>query len=185
MYYYGARYYAAWTCRFVSVDPLADEYLEWSPYVYCADNPIKYIDPDGRTILGYKTKFKMKPYNTIYGEGIWMHRKKEYALFDTELNHRRREFSPDDHRNVTARFIKEGHTTKNVTAYDYHYRTTDNVYKPEIIHKKDEKTIKGNVKRVKFRSPRNLPKVAPDQRKHKNGESLAAVVEWTGKGIES
>jgi len=48
MYYYGARYYAAWTCRFVSVDPLAGKYLEWSPYVYCADNPIKYIDPDGR-----------------------------------------------------------------------------------------------------------------------------------------
>ncbi|MCT4638329.1 MAG: RHS repeat-associated core domain-containing protein [Bacteroidales bacterium] len=48
LYYYGARYYAAWICRFVSVDPLAGKYLEWSPYVYCADNPIKYIDPDGR-----------------------------------------------------------------------------------------------------------------------------------------
>jgi hypothetical protein len=63
MYYYGARYYAAWTCRFVSVDPLAGKYLEWSPYVYCADNPIKYIDPDGREIsLSFskkenKTKF--------------------------------------------------------------------------------------------------------------------------------
>jgi RHS repeat-associated protein len=62
MYYYGARYYAAWICRFVSVDPLADEYLEWSPYVYCADNPIKYIDPDGRlpfpTYYSYVLKFQ-------------------------------------------------------------------------------------------------------------------------------
>jgi hypothetical protein len=34
----------------VSVDPLADKYLEWSPYVYCANNPVKYIDPDGREV---------------------------------------------------------------------------------------------------------------------------------------
>ena len=26
LYYYGARYYAAWTCRFISVDPLAADY---------------------------------------------------------------------------------------------------------------------------------------------------------------
>jgi hypothetical protein len=35
----------------VSVDPLAGKYLEWSPYVYCADNPIKYIDPDGKELV--------------------------------------------------------------------------------------------------------------------------------------
>jgi hypothetical protein len=60
MYYYGARYYAAWICRFVSVDPLANEYLEWSPDVYCADNPIKYIDPDGREVkdTGYTSERK-------------------------------------------------------------------------------------------------------------------------------
>ena len=51
LYYYGARYYAAWLCRFVSTDPLKEKYLEWSPYVYCADNPIKFIDPDGRDLV--------------------------------------------------------------------------------------------------------------------------------------
>jgi hypothetical protein len=39
----------------VSVDPLAGKYLEWSPYVYCADNPIKYIDPDGRMAVSPST----------------------------------------------------------------------------------------------------------------------------------
>ena len=33
--------------RFMSVDPLAEEYPAISPYVYTANNPIRYIDPNG------------------------------------------------------------------------------------------------------------------------------------------
>jgi len=51
LYYYGARYYAAWLCRFVSTDPLKEKYLEWSPYVYCADNPVRFVDPDGMATM--------------------------------------------------------------------------------------------------------------------------------------
>jgi RHS repeat-associated protein len=47
MYYYGARYYAAWTCRFVSVDPLAGKYAQLTPYNYAGNKPINYIDVDG------------------------------------------------------------------------------------------------------------------------------------------
>ena len=35
--------------KWLSVDPLADKYPEISPYAYCAWNPIKYTDPDGRS----------------------------------------------------------------------------------------------------------------------------------------
>ena len=35
----------------MSVDPLADKYPGISPYAYCAWNPIKYVDPDGRKIV--------------------------------------------------------------------------------------------------------------------------------------
>jgi RHS repeat-associated protein len=31
-----------------SVDPLAEKYPNYSPYVYCNNNPVKYTDPDGR-----------------------------------------------------------------------------------------------------------------------------------------
>ena len=47
LYYYGARYYAAWICRFVSVDPLQFEYPYYTPYQYAGNKPISYIDLDG------------------------------------------------------------------------------------------------------------------------------------------
>ncbi|MCF8374610.1 MAG: RHS repeat-associated core domain-containing protein [Bacteroidales bacterium] len=47
LYYYGARYYATWTARFVSVDPLQFEYPHYTPYQYAGNKPITYIDLDG------------------------------------------------------------------------------------------------------------------------------------------
>jgi len=47
IYYYGARYYDPYVCRFLSIDPLASKYLSWGPYVYCYDNPLKFKDPNG------------------------------------------------------------------------------------------------------------------------------------------
>jgi len=34
--------------RWISPDPLSEEFPSWSPYTMCYDNPIKYKDPDGR-----------------------------------------------------------------------------------------------------------------------------------------
>jgi hypothetical protein len=41
-------YRAEYTSRWLSRDPLAEKYYWNSPYVYCNNNPVKYIDPDGR-----------------------------------------------------------------------------------------------------------------------------------------
>lgn len=46
--YYGARYYDSSIGIFLSVDPLADQFVGWTPYHYVHNNPINLIDPDGR-----------------------------------------------------------------------------------------------------------------------------------------
>ena len=47
LYYYGARYYAAWLGRWISVDPKWEKYLNQSVFVFCANNPISNVDMDG------------------------------------------------------------------------------------------------------------------------------------------
>ena len=49
--YFGARYMDhELMTMWLSVDPLADKYPSISPYNYCAWNPIRLVDPDGKEI---------------------------------------------------------------------------------------------------------------------------------------
>ena len=48
--YFGSRYYSADLSIWLSVDPMSDKYASLSPYVYCADNPVKLVDPNGEDI---------------------------------------------------------------------------------------------------------------------------------------
>jgi len=52
MYYYGARYYDPRISIFISVDPLAEQFVGWTPYHYVHQNPINLIDPTGMSAEG-------------------------------------------------------------------------------------------------------------------------------------
>ena len=49
-YDFGARMYDPGIGRFTGMDSRAEDYCDTSPYAYCLNNPIKNIDPDGRSV---------------------------------------------------------------------------------------------------------------------------------------
>ena len=61
--YFGARYLEhELMTGWLSVDPMSDKYPSISPYAYCAWNPVKLVDPDGKEIWivnksGVRTKY--------------------------------------------------------------------------------------------------------------------------------
>ena len=55
---FGARKYDASIGRFTAIDPLFEMYPSYSPYNYCNNNPINYIDPSGFAILADQEAIK-------------------------------------------------------------------------------------------------------------------------------
>lgn len=47
---YGARHMDGARVSWPTMDPLAEKYYDVSPYVYCKDNPVIYVDKDGKEI---------------------------------------------------------------------------------------------------------------------------------------
>jgi len=52
---YGARRRYSWAPIWTAVDPLAEKYYSVSPYVYCLNNPVKFLDPDGKVVYLFAT----------------------------------------------------------------------------------------------------------------------------------
>lgn len=66
--YFGSRYYSSDLSIWLSVDPQASKYPSLSPYVYCADNPIKLVDPNGEKI-GDVDEASQKKIDTLTNKG--------------------------------------------------------------------------------------------------------------------
>ncbi|CAM1366937.1 hypothetical protein TSEDIMI_450005 [Tenacibaculum sediminilitoris] len=45
---FGSRNYDKWAGRWMNIDPLAEKFVEVSPYSYAKNNPIFFVDPDGQ-----------------------------------------------------------------------------------------------------------------------------------------
>ena len=48
-----ARWYYPAICRTTTMDPLAEKYYSISPYAWCGNNPIRFVDPEGKDVYHY------------------------------------------------------------------------------------------------------------------------------------
>ena len=79
--YFGSRYYSSDLSVWLSVDPQASKYPSLSPYVYCANNPVRVVDPNGEDwfeneLTGdvyYNREYRKGDEKSIEGKGWkWM-----------------------------------------------------------------------------------------------------------------
>ena len=47
---FGARQYSPTLRRWMTPDPLSEKYYGVSPYAFCNNNPVNFVDPDGRIV---------------------------------------------------------------------------------------------------------------------------------------
>ena len=50
LYWFGSRLYDPLTARWTTQDPMSEKYYASSPYAYCQNDPVRFIDPDGSDI---------------------------------------------------------------------------------------------------------------------------------------
>lgn len=81
MYCYGARYYEPRLSLWMSCDPMQEKYPNISSYCYTYDNPIKFIDPDGRIVKIPKNQNQIIGYINQKAQGVFAVNKKKWVIF--------------------------------------------------------------------------------------------------------
>lgn len=81
VYDFGARLYDPALGRWLSQDPLAEKYYAHSPYLFCAGDPVRFVDPSGEKIV-----VRHINEDNTFTEYEWQEKDDEWGFYDAEGN---------------------------------------------------------------------------------------------------
>ena len=166
-YDYGARRYDPACAQFTQMDPLCEQYPHLSPYAYCAGNPVRYVDPDGRKPKPYEAAL-MAAY--VYGD---QHADKYYNCL---LKKRWTVSSINSSISDESKYGLQGtlfqKTTNGITEYAYAYAGTDILSVSDIIADISQVTGLSSQYKLAIENARTLSKEISDKELTFVGHSL-------------
>ena len=148
---YGNRFYDAYIGRFFNQDRFAEKYVEMSPYQYGGNNPIKFIDVNGDSIVigtfldrmagyfGYKTEY-VKNVESHIEEAKKDDPEIAKMILDLEASPRRHSIRPtkDDNEGNTVSInvdkARKGKKQGTTIKYNPEKRTSGKGNKGEVRH---------------------------------------------------
>jgi RHS repeat-associated protein len=83
-YDYGARRRETGIPIWTTMDPLAEKYYGVSPYVYALDNPMKFIDPDGRGVFPSAAELRSAGVSVVNNKEFLRNGKTTYCNFGSQ-----------------------------------------------------------------------------------------------------
>jgi RHS repeat-associated protein len=108
-YDYGARMYDAAVGRFFAQDRFAEKYLDFSPYQYTLNNPIKYIDINGDSTVIALYGDSNTWYESPTGERFLLYDLHVYTDMTLEQYNEHVENGTLPDANYTAQFARDAH----------------------------------------------------------------------------
>ena len=100
----------------LSVDPMAAKYPSLSPYVYCADNPVRCVDPSGEDIWEIDENGKL----------TWKERNDEVDILYATKTRQSMEFKVGTIKEMTPATGSAKHPIDGKFSFDYNYIDIDN-----------------------------------------------------------
>ena len=150
-YDYGARMYEPGICRFMTMDPFCEKYYSISPYAYCHNNPVMFVDPTGMYPVVHITNQKTGFYAAQRVLGYEYSDNTQYTLVplyrvivtDTEQDDFKMEFSVTRDAFATKGIDNDGNLVMENLAFEP--QDDNNLYQAKTLfypHGEDDVALK-------------------------------------------
>ena len=177
------------------MDPLCEKYPHLSPYAYCGNDPVNFVDPDGRliTINGDGTDGALELINQFWGKKVTFSIDEESGNISYTINLKKKgkPYKLNKQLRYLLGIIDDQSITVNLQATSFEYLNLDNSIVPFFggIFGGNIISDNGHVKATQFINPEDLKKIGDytgtDPIVHEITEAYGGALISRKKGVGS